>query len=675
MTTIALALILCTPSQVELAGVAVTPHNRTPGMTTRRGEPPAPEGALVRLFLRNTSAGPIRLREAHFDRQSPLSLVPAGDWAWADVPSDHNGEALTLPPGALCVWTYNGLGPRWTPSRSYRLTIDRDGPPIECAVRPPGPRATLSAVTFLASDGGVQPDRVVAHVANRSGAPLAIGSVRLHLPVDPANRRVLTSAGPLQVVSRFPADGVVPPGETGIVIARAAQPLPLAHAAIEVLLDEAAAEPSTLWAHLRIKPEAFDISGGWVDGEAADGARLLSKEPFLRTLSRLHLNTAHIGEVPGYNDQAGPGSLFARYPLRAFNALMPLEAWDTDARLPWIHAAEYLGEPQLAGWGRVAMHPQEVFTRLQRYAPTRIASTVTLSDPSGWERYAGLSDYPHFDAYRVSCPAPDNFRAYDRWGPDHRIGWGAPLETIGDMTRSLRDLSGPAPIAVWSQGPHAGWDVYDGRPRTSPTPDELRLQAYHALAARITSLYWFNLSLRSLVKFPDTIEPLTRVGREIRMLDEFYITGSAYRHERLLRDGRPDWDLSSIIAPRGALLFALDLDYAPDPIEKVFRFGEPRDVSLAFDLPTFLREVRQVLRVDADGLTPVPFERTATGLRLTDRNSRVGVYLATPDDALPAEIERKRQALATAEQATGLDPARVEADLQTLRALLPERDR
>jgi len=81
-----------------------------------------------------------------------------------------------------------------------------------------------------------------------------------------------------------------------------------------------------------------------------------------------------------------------------------------------------------------------------------------------------------------------------RWG-GQTIRWGAPLETIGEMTRSLREISRPGPIAYWSQGAHAGWDRYGGRSRTSPTPDELRLQAYHALSSRITSLYWFNLAL------------------------------------------------------------------------------------------------------------------------------------------------------------------------------------
>ncbi len=84
---------------------------------------------------------------------------------------------------------------------------------------------------------------------------------------------------------------------------------------------------------------------------------------------------------------------------------------------------------------------------------------------------------------------------------------GAPLETIGDMCRSLREISRPMPVAYWSQGPHDGWGGgfnLSGRKRRSPTPDELRAQAMHALATRITSLYWFNLSLKSLAKFPDT---------------------------------------------------------------------------------------------------------------------------------------------------------------------------
>ena len=100
------------------------------------------------------------------------------------------------------------------------------------------------------------------------------------------------------------------------------------------------------------------------------------------------------------------------------------------------------------------------------------------------------------------------------------------------------------------------------------------MQAYHALAQRITSLYWFNLSLKSLLKFPDLMDPITRVGREIRLLEKYYLEGDAYYFERRSRDGKPDWDIAVIAGPSGAVCFALDLAYVPDLTEKVFKFAD-----------------------------------------------------------------------------------------------------
>ena len=190
-------------------------------------------------------------------------------------------------------------------------------------------------------------------------------------------------------------------------------------------------------------------------------------EPYLRTLRRMHVNSGMHQEVSGYSDT----DLFERYPLKYMNRLQPFSRYDTDAVLPRVHAVEFLGEPQYGG-GR-PVPPQEVWKELAPYASTRMPTSVTHSEERVWRFYAGLSDYPHYDAYRVTAPSPDAWSRYDRWG-DKNIRWGAPLETIGDMTRSLRDLNRPRPIAYWSQGAHAGWCCYGGRGRTSPTPDELR---------------------------------------------------------------------------------------------------------------------------------------------------------------------------------------------------------
>jgi hypothetical protein len=335
--------------------------------------------------------------------------------------------------------------------------------------------------------------------------------------------------------------------------------------------------------------------------------------------------------------------------------------------LPRIHGVECLGEPQFGG-GAGQRLPQEVFRALEPYAPTRLPTTVTLSDESNWRYYAGLSDYPHYDAYRVTAPSADFWWLYDRWGGP-RIAWGAPLETIGDMCRSLREMSRPAPTAYWSQGPASGWEVYGGRRHLAPTPDEIRLQAYHALASRITSLYWFNLSLTAFVKFRDTIDELTRIGREMRMLEDFYLEGDAYRYRQFRRDGRPDWDLASIAAPQGALLFALDLDYAPDHKEKVFKFGPPRKASFTFDLPAYLRKPADVFRADADGVYDVACRTIGKGIEITDEQTKVAIYVATRDRGLRSRLEDKRRTLLAEEASLNFDPAADDADFAALKAL------
>jgi hypothetical protein len=390
---------------------------------------------------------------------------------------------------------------------------------------------------------------------------------------------------------------------------------------------------------------------------------------FLKTLRRLHVNTAHIADVPGYTDQTGPDGLYTHYPLKYFNKLEPFSHYDTDPILPRIHAVEFLGEPQYGG-GR-PVPPQEVWRALVPHAATRLPTTVTHSEERIWRFYAGLSDYPHYDAYRVTAPSPDAWNQYDRWG-GQTIRWGAPLETIGAMTRSLRELNRPRPIGYWSQGPHHDWGGPGGRKRTSPTPDELRLQAYHALASRITSLYWFNLSVKSLVKFPDLLEPMMRIGREIRMLDDFYLEGDAVSHERVLRDGKPDWDLDVIAGPRGALLFALDLAYKPNGVERVFQFGPPRESTFHFRLPAYASKVVEVFRVDADGAETAEHTVRDGILILQDRVSRVAIYVVASATGERERIEARRQALIAEENTFGFDAGRNPADLAVLKQLLEQ---
>lgn len=613
----------------EIAGISVIPHRIEHSLRYRRPHDPD-LAARVQLFLKGGAA------PGKFAGRSPQELLESDAWAWHDL-----GAAVQAPDDALTVWTFNGKSSRWGVGKAF--TLEAAGlPPTEVPIV--APRAWISAATFLSGDESVQPDTVVLHVANETEQEMELTSLRLWLPKDGGSWQVLWPQEPWAIAT------VVPRNEKGIVKLQVAK-LPLTYAAIELQTNQ-----GPLWAHLRIKRETFDISGGWVGDH-------LTQACYLRLLAHLHVNTGHIGGVPGYTDNP---ALYDRWPLKLFNKLDPLETYDTDAWLPRIHAVEFLGEPQYGGGRPVA--PQAVFDALLPYRSSRLATSLTHSEERIWRWYAGLSDFPHYDAYRVVAPSPDAWPRYDRWR-GRKIYWGAPLETIGDMSRSLRELNRPMPCAYWSQGPHDGWGGgFDGRKRRSPTPDELRAQAMHAISTRITSLYWFNLSLKSLLKFPDTWESMTRVGREIRMLEPYFLEGDAYRFERRPRNGIPDWELSSIAAPDAALLFALDTAYEANTKENVFSFGAPRAASFRFELPSHLRDPRDVFRVDADGIENVKWRSTENGVAIDDTRSRDAIYVATQSTDLRATIEQRRQAAIAHENANPIDHAELEAALKSAAA-------
>lgn len=644
-----------------LEGSSVVPHQQSTALRYRR-EPDRSLGARVQLFLRNTGPGelrlaadtPIRLRD-----RTPEELLAADEWAWHDFPSAWTNAPLVLPPGALTAWSFNGKRAPWGIGTSAGAVIGRD----QITVPIEAPDAWLSAVTFLGEPADPFPTSLIFHVANQTKSALRLVACRLWLPAGNASWRVLLPQPWLTNCATFPSDAVILARDRGGARVATGR-LPLTYAALEVRCSASGGVARTLWAHVRIKREVFDISGGWVASKLG-GSNTLHCEPYLKTLRRMHVNAGMHDQVPGYTDNA---ALFGKYPLKYMNRCRPFERYDTEAVLPRIHAVEFLGEPQYGG-GR-PVPPIEVWRAFAPYQATRLPTSVTHSEERVWRFYAGLSDYPHYDAYRVCAPAPDSWGLYDRW-EGARLRWGAPLETIGDMTRSLRELNRPAPIAYWSQGAHAGWDSYGGRRRTSPTPEELRVQAYHALGSRITSLYWFNLSLKALVQFPDLIQPITDVGREIRMLEDFYLEGDATHYHRVTREGKPDWDLKVVAGPRGAVLFALDLAYRPDSTAKVFQFSPAREVTLNFPLPAYLRQAVELVRVDASRVEAAPLVKSADGLQVTSRCGPVNVWVVSPRTGLTEELEARRKRLVAFEESLGFNPASQAADLEQLKQLQP----
>ena len=662
-------MVACRAAALELAGTVVVPHAPTIAADLRYASPRGPtDGARVELFVVNAGTAAITLppdAAITVGGTSPDGLVASGAWSWHDFPSQWPGEPLVLPPAGLTVLSLNAAGGGWGAGTVADVTIAGHDP-LRLDAAPAD--AWISSITFLrraAADGieGVHPDTLVVHVENSSDRAWAIRDCRLWVPQPGGTHRALFAGDALEGSRQFPADGTIPPGQSGGLVVPVAG-LPLSYAAVELRLRGPDGAERSLWGHVRVKRERFAIGGGWVDSSLPSG-RSLHSDDYLRTLRRLHVDCGMHGFVKGYTDDP---ARWALCPLEFMSACRPFEEYDTDAVLPRVHAVEFLGEPQYGG-GR-PVPPAEVREKLAPYRATRLPTSVTHSEERIWRHYAGLSDHPHFDAYRVCAPAADVWRKYDRWG-GATVRWGAPLETVGDMARSLRELNRPGPIAAWSQGAADGWDPMGGRTRTSPTPDELVVQAWHVLAARITSLYWFNLSVKSLLAYRDLIEPIMLVDREALVLEPLMLEGAAGRHERMRRpDGRLDWDLSTICGPQGAVLFALDLDYGPDPERREFAFGGPRDASWRFRLPGYLAGITDVFRIDADGVHDARWRRDGDAVVVDARADRVAIHVAAVDAGLRGRLEARRRELVAEEQATGFDPARDDAHFARLAALL-----
>lgn len=648
----------------QIVGTCVVPHHYSSEMRWRR--PPNPElSAKVDLFLLNSEDQAVELTadaSAQFDGLNPAQLL--GDhWAWHDTPSCWQPKSVTWPSGSMTVCSINGKTSAWGIDTEHEIQFAGG---MRRSFNIEKPTIWISSITFLSVEtethetDSIRPNRIVVHLSNDGPTEMRLQQVRMWLPKQGQSHHVFFPERDhdIRELSCFPIDGLVAAGKKGGCTIDC-EPLPLGYAVIELRVRVGEAqELKSIWAHLRVKRDVFDISGGWIASDV-NGRNSMSIDEYLMTLQRMHINTGQIEEVGGYTDNP---ERYKKWPMKRFNRLWSLTRYDTDAMLPTIHAVEFLGEPQYGG-GR-PVPPQEVFTKLQPYQPSRLATSLTLSEEHSWRYYAGLSDFPHYDAYRVTAPAADSWRSYDRWDGE-QIRWGAPLETVGSMTRSLREHSRPRPIAYWSQGAHDGWGSRWNPRRSSPTSDELRSQAWHGLANRITSLYWFNLSIKSLAKFPDLIEPITRVNREIRMLDGIFLTGQAFEYRRMESEGKPNWDITSIATPTSILLVAHDLRYRADPTKREFVFTK-RTAAVQFERPDWLHQPLHVFRVDADGTHDVSHALTETAISISDEIDVVGVYIATTDERLRGKLDQRHAELLAMEDAISFDPVNQQADRDQL---------
>ena len=208
-------------ASLELAGVTVTPHVIADSMRYRVDAEPA-VGARVQLFLRN-GAGPgdgaltiDAQTRALFDGHLPETLLDAMVWAWHDTPTATPDESLSLAPGALTVWTFNGRALPFGPDGTVQMDVGpEDAPWLSRTVEIAEPTCWLSAVTFLGPVDTVHPNSVVVHITNETAVPLEIRSCRLWLPQDPQSPRALSVQKPFPSLRSFGGQATIPSNDRG----------------------------------------------------------------------------------------------------------------------------------------------------------------------------------------------------------------------------------------------------------------------------------------------------------------------------------------------------------------------------------------------------------------------------------------------------------------------------
>lgn len=591
---------------LQIAGASVVRHVTTPD-TVYRGRA-IPAGAWVQVILHNPTDRTLPM-PALVNGREPFQWVLAGEWSWSDSPRG-------IPAGGFGVLGFNGVTPQWRPGA--RITLETLRQPWSASFTLPEDDLTLTKISFYPRRG-----ELVVHHRNDSPAPVTLQRVIVHSGAGFVRQNEANFALPPRATPAWEEDAaILSIGE-----------LPNQQVLIEAQFNNGMKR----WAMLRAKDDSFDIGAGWLDTRSQNKANPLELPLFRSLLRRLHINLVHVQNEPNSDGK----------PFRRMATFSDVKRFSQPAEAASIHCADVVGEPQHS-----QLSPWEVFRRLKPYDTAAYPTCLTLSEDIGFGFYAGLSDSPHFDAYRVNAPHADDWTGYTRFGTP--LVWGSPLESVGAMMRVLNQVNRPRPVAAWSQSTHYNWrSAMGGRRILDPTPEEMEMQAWQAVANGAQSLYWYSLESYSALRSPGLLVPTMEVGRRVRLLQELLEKGHANWHQR-----RELWDLNTVVSPAAAILFALDLDYAPDAESKTFRWKGVRALNAEFPLPHWLRgEGVRVLRVTASTVEPVAAAITPGGVRVKDSPERVGIYIATKDKQLQEKLKAALEALRRAEAAEAFDPA------------------
>ncbi len=370
----------------------------------------------------------------------------------------------------------------------------------------------------------------------------------------------------------------------------------------------------------------FDISVGWAGDD-------IEKESYIKAISSMHFNTVigAYGSSYYHRDEA----FRKQYPIKIFGYVESAPVSDkmtvengviTFYDIDDIHAALPFGEPQLSD-SEGKHQPMRVYNKLQMYRNSPYPTNITLTHEPAFYRFAGLSDFCHYDAYRVVAPFSDAWYKYFSYaGKDkYAIYWGAPLETTGDYMRSLALMNKPNPVAAWTQGANT-WDTFPRFTKQteymdSPNPYELRVQAYLNVANGAASLYWFNIDGEDLLYYKESSVEMRNVNREFAVIGDYLAKQIPYWYER-----ENNIDLNVNIGSDYAVMFATDLNYKISDGQYKY-IGTNEEKTLRFEIPDYLCNYTELIKITKDGVFRCDSTRNGNEITVKDKVDMTALYV------------------------------------------------
>lgn len=631
---------------VEIIGIHIVPHTVSGEISSYSfDELSANEtiGALLHVFVKNNQAEiqPTVL----WNGKTASALIADNALTWANTPDTRNAAetqvyaadpnlvvSTSIPTGAVDVYTINTLdGSILYNDLTLTLVDSCSGKRASAVIVPTVPEVNVSRLIFHSSAGTPYADGMTYYVDNNGADPITITGVHLYDGKPDASRHYwdTNAAYPVTNFGQTIAGGDTGGGKVTFPVRQRG----------EILVGiDIAIRGKTITLMCKVKPIVIKtkIAAGWAVHD------LKNYETYRKMFTSMHFNTVHAYSGATLRLDNGErvystiGHVYDQTLFTTPEEYAVLDNW---------------GEPQHAG-----VPPQQIFRHNLSFRSVLVPLSADWTHEPFFYYYAGLHDYVDFDAYRIDSPASDDFSAYrynDIYKGKGTGWWGAPLETIGRYTRTMSKLQAPNQCAAWAQGTHS-W-------ASAPASlYEKRIQAFQTIANGATSLYWFNITAKSLLLHRDTGEVMKLVNREVATIDAFLPKTVPYYYNH-----RDNFDFNANIGDNFALLYITDLNYRKGNLE--YLYCGARNADASFLLPAYLSGVTTLYKVTYAGVKKIDnWQFSDSIVSFRDTIDETAIYFITSDASQTDYLMTRYEALIARENEQNFDIFNKDADYRTM---------